>query len=172
TADSNNLNNSATLSRSVFPTLAGSPVLRYRLYSPVTLEHHFTTDLNEYNVLGGYVGTWVQEGTVGKVLNNPGSFNGVNAIPYFRLYDSNTRWHHWTTDANEYYTLSLFPSWNAEGVDGYILPTNPAGSTQLYRLLYPFVPGLHHWTIDANEYNVLTTSYGWIGEGGAGYVVP
>jgi uncharacterized repeat protein (TIGR01451 family) len=155
-------------------TPPGVATLRYRLYSPVTLEHHFTTDQNEYNVLGTYIGTWVQEGTVGKVLDNPGSFNGVTATPYYRLYDTLTRWHHWTTDPNEYYILSQFPAiWNAEGVDGYILPTNTAGATQLYRLLYPYVAGgLHHWTIDANEYSVLTSpSRGWIGEGGAGFVI-
>jgi hypothetical protein len=147
------------------------PVLRYRLYSPVTLEHHFTTDLNEYNVLGGLTGTWVQEGTVGQVLNNPGTFNGVEVVPYYRLYDTATQWHHWTTDANEYYTLGLFPNWTPEGVDGYILPVITAGATELYRLNYPFIPGLHHWTIDPVEYNQLITNFGWIGEGGSGFVV-
>jgi uncharacterized repeat protein (TIGR01451 family) len=164
-------NNANALGVTVNSTPVAAQVLRYRLYSDVTKEHHFTTDQNEYNVLGTYVGTWVQEGTVGKVLDNPGSFGGVAAVPYYRLYDTATRWHHWTTDANEYYTLIQFPNWNAEGVDGYILPTNTIGATQLYRLLYPFVAGLHHWTIDANEYNTLINSYGWIGEGGAGFVI-
>jgi hypothetical protein len=135
------------------------------------LEHHFTTDANEYNVLGSYVGTWVQEGTVGKVLNNPGSFNGVVAVPYYRLYYTGTQWHHWTTDPNEYYTLGMYPGWNNEGVDGYLLPTQAAGTTPLYRLNYPYVAGLHHWTIDPAEYNALITSYGWVGEGGSGFVV-
>jgi uncharacterized repeat protein (TIGR01451 family) len=145
-------------------------VLRYRLYSPASLEHHYTTDLNEYTVLGAS-GAWVQEGTVGKVLNNPGSFNGVQATPYYRLYNTFTLWHHWTTDPNEYYTLGLFPGWNQEGVDGYILPTQAPGTTQLYRLTYPFIGGLHHWTIDANEYNTLISTYGWVGEGGSGFVI-
>jgi hypothetical protein len=150
-----------------------SQAQRYRLYSDVTKEHHFTTDLNEYNVLGTYVGTWVQEGAVGKVLNNPGSFGGVTAVPYYRLYDNSTRWHHWTTDANEYYTLGfVYSGWNLEGVDGYILPTAAVGTTQLYRLNYPALGALHHWTIDANEYNTLITpAYGWVGEGGSGFVI-
>jgi hypothetical protein len=80
TPDANTANNTSNISATVFPGTAGVPVLRYRLYSPVTLEHHFTTDANEYNVLGAS-GGWVKEGTVGKVLNNPGSFNGVAAIP-------------------------------------------------------------------------------------------
>jgi uncharacterized repeat protein (TIGR01451 family) len=164
------VNNQTTANVPVTASPAGVPVLRYRLYSDVTKEHHFTTDLNEYTVLGGN-GNWVQEGTVGKVLDNPGSFNGIEAVPYYRLYDTATRWHHWTTDANEYYTLSQFAHWKAEGVDGYVLPTQAAGTVELYRLHYPFLPGLHHWTIDANEYNTLVSSFGWQGEPGAGYVV-
>jgi uncharacterized repeat protein (TIGR01451 family) len=164
-------NDSAAVSVSVNVTPAGTPVQRYRLYSDVTKEHHFTTDLNEYNTLGSYAGTWVQEGPVGKVLDNPGSFGGVQAIPYYRLYDNATRWHHWTTDANEYYTLIGYANWSAEGVDGYILPSNPAGTTRLYRLRYPFIPGLHHWTIDQYEYDTLVNQYSWIGEGGTGFVV-
>jgi hypothetical protein len=164
-------NNASSAVVNVVAAPAGMPVPRYRLYSDVTKEHHFTTDLNEYNVLGGFVGTWVQEGMVGKILDNPGSFNGVAAIPYYRLYDNGTHWHHWTTDANEYYTLAQYASWSAEGVDGYILPANPPGTTQLYRLNYPFLGTLHHWTTDANEYATLIGSFGWVGEGGAGFVV-
>jgi uncharacterized repeat protein (TIGR01451 family) len=171
TVDPNAANNSPAAAVSIGAAPAAAQVFRYRLYSPVTLEHHFTTDLNEYNVLGSFIGTWVQEGTVGKVLDNPGSFNGVSAAPYYRLYNGTTRWHHWTTDANEYYTLIQFPGWNGEGVDGYILPTQPAGAIALYRLLYPFVAGLHHWTVDPVEYNALITTYGWIGEGGSGFVI-
>jgi hypothetical protein len=117
-------NNTSSLMVTVNATPAGTPVQRYRLYSDVTKEHHFTTDLNEYNVLGSYTGTWVQGG-VGKVLDNPGSFGGVTAVPYYRLYDTNTRWHHWTTDINEYYTLT--PGLECRGVD--ILPTQATGTT-------------------------------------------
>ena len=150
---------------------AGVPVQRYRLYSPVSLEHHFTTDLNEYNTLGLYTGIWVKEGAVGKVLNNPGFFNAVQAVPYYRLYDNSTKWHHWTTDANEYYTLAQYPWWSAEGVDGYILPNAATGTTQLFRLNFKSIPTLHHWTIDAYEYSQLICCYGWAGEGGSGFVI-
>jgi uncharacterized protein DUF11/uncharacterized protein DUF5648 len=171
TPDSDASNNSSLLIVPVNATPAGVPVPRYRLYSPVTLEHHFTTDLNEYNVLGAS-GGWVQEGTAGNVLNNPGTFNAVTAVPYYRLYNSFNNWHHWTTDPNEYYTLTEYPGyWNAEGVDAYILPVNTAGATELYRLVYPNGTALHHWTIDANEYNTLIATYGWVGEGGSGFVI-
>jgi hypothetical protein len=172
TADSNTANNGANASVSLTAAPAGVAITRYRLYSPITLEHHFTTDLNEYNVLGTMVGTWSQEGAAGKVLDNPGSFNGVTAVPYYRLYCDSTRWHHWTTDANEYYTLSnSYPCWHAEGVDGYILPSATAGATELYRLVYLNGTGLHHWTVDENEVHVLTTTLGWAEEAGAGFVI-
>ena len=77
--DANSANNAHTLMVTVNPSPTGTGIFRYRLYSDVTKEHHFTTDLNEYNTLGAQVGTWAQKGTVGKVLNNPGSFNGVTA---------------------------------------------------------------------------------------------
>ena len=172
TADTNAANNTSNLNITVNASTPGVPVTRYRLYSPISLEHHFTTDLNEYNTLGTFVGAWIKEGAVGKVLNNPGSYNGVAAVPYYRLYDNSTNWHHWTTDANEYYTLSLYPWWSAEGVDGYILPTQATGTIQLFRLNFAYIPTLHHWTIDAYEYSQLICCYGWSGEGGAGFVIP
>jgi uncharacterized repeat protein (TIGR01451 family) len=163
--------NASSTTLAVGAVAAGVPVPRYRLYSPITREHLFTTDLNEYQTLGAQAGTWVQEGLSGHVLDNPGSFNGVTAVPYYRLYNTTTWWHHWTTDANEYYTLTRAPNWNAEGIDGYILPTSTTGAEPLYRLLYPDGRGLHHWTIDADEYNILVGTYGWVGEGGSGFVI-
>ncbi|HUP30054.1 MAG TPA: hypothetical protein VM122_07775, partial [Usitatibacter sp.] len=169
--DSSTGNNASSLTVGVNASPPGTLAIRYRLYSPVTQEHLFTTDRNEYDTLGAQAGTWNQEGEAGKVLNNPGTFNGVTAVPYYRLYNTQTRWHHWTTDANEYYTLIQFAQFNAEGVDGYLLPTNTTGATQLYRLLYPDGRGLHHWTIDSVEYDILISQYGWIGEGGSGFVI-
>jgi uncharacterized delta-60 repeat protein/uncharacterized repeat protein (TIGR01451 family) len=167
--ESNAADNSTSLTIAVNATPAANIVLRYRLYNDGTKEHLYTTDLNEYNTLGA--NGWNQEGTIGHVLDNPGSFNGVTATPYYRLYNDQTFWHHWTTDPNEYYTLVQFPNWHGEGVDGYILPTGTTGTVPLYRLLYPFIAGLHHWTIDQNEYDTLTTQYGWVGEGGTGFVI-
>lgn len=163
-------NNTASLSFTIVAPPVAKAVPRYRLYNPISLEHLFTTDLNEYNVLGAG-GVWVQEGQSGSVLDNPGSFNGVAATPYYRLYNTASLWHHWTTDPNEYYTLVVFAGWNGEGVDGYLLPQATAGATQLYRLVYPNGTGLHHWTIDRNEYDTLIATYGWVGEGGSGFVL-
>ena len=167
--DANSANNTSTGTSPVNSPWPGTGITRYRLYSPVTLEHHYTTDLNEYSILGGN-GNWVQEGPVGKVFNNPGVFNGATVVPYYRLYNLETRWHHWTTDANEYYTLSSYSHWVGENVDGYILLSPTTGAVPLYRLLFITIPGLHHWTIDANENSVLINGGGWAAEGGA-YVI-
>ena len=169
-SDPSSSNNTHVVPVNVTAAPAGVPVIRWRLYSDITKEHHFTTDLNEYDTLGAW--GWHREGPSGRVLDNPGSYNGVIAVPYYRLYDTRSRWHHWTTDANEYYTLKQFTYFSAEGVDGYILPTQAPGTIPLYRLLYPPVAGLHHWTIDGYEYQVLTTQRGWVGEGGSGFVIP
>jgi uncharacterized protein DUF5648 len=100
TADPYTANNSHTLTVGVYPSAPGTPMWRYRLYGPVTQEHMYTLDVNEYNGLAAQ--GWIQEGTAGKLLDNPGSFDGVPAVPYYRLYSSATGWHHWTSDANEF----------------------------------------------------------------------
>lgn len=149
----------------VYQTTPGTAVNRYRLYSPVTLEHLFTTDLNEYTVLGGQAGVWLQEGPASKMHNGPANVGGVEAVPYYRLYDFIVRWHHWTTDRNEYFTLRQNTGrYVAEGVDGYIFPTQVAGTTAWYRLLFPAIAGLHHWTADLNERNTLIGGGSWIEE--------
>jgi hypothetical protein len=153
-----------------YSTIPGSAVNRYRLYSPITLEHLFTTDLNEYNVLG-QTGIWIQEGPASKMFDGPVNIGGVEGVPYYRLYDLVALRHHWTTDRNEYFTLRRSSSrYAAEGVDGYIFLTQVAGSVPWFRLAYPLVPGLHHWTSDVNERNVLV-SRGWVEEAKE-YVIP
>jgi hypothetical protein len=150
------------------PHAAATPVTQYRLYHAGTLEHLYTTDLNEYNVLGA--NGWTQEGVAYKMLTN-GIYNGVAAtIPMFRLYHPGIQQHHWTTDANEAITLSSFPQWYFEGTIGYLLPTQAAGTIPLYRLNLPNPP-IHLWTTDKNEYDTLGAG-GWIKEGIVGYVVP
>jgi hypothetical protein len=146
-----------------YTTIPGRLVDRYRLYSPVTLEHLFTTDANEYTVLGG-TGVWIQEGIASQMHDGPVNIDGVQAVPYYRLYDYISRWHHWTTDRNEYFTLRRFSDrYLAEGVDGYIFPSQVAGTVPWYRLLYLGIAGLHHWTADQNERDTLLQR-GWIEE--------
>ncbi len=146
-------------------------VNQYRLYSPITLEHLYTTDLNEYNVLGTQVGSWNQEGVGYRMLSSAGPYNSVLPSPFYRLYHTPSRQHHWTTEINEVMVLGALTDWNYEGISGYLLPSQVALSIPLYRLLYPN-PVIHLWTTDANERTILTSLRGWIAEGIAGYVVP
>lgn len=143
-------------------------VNRYRLYSDITKEHHYTTDLNEYTVLG--TRGWLQEGVAHKAYTTNAPAHGLVPVPLYRLYHAGILQHLWTTDANEYSVLGT-RGWTQEGIDGYILPSSVPGVTvPLYRLAYLFLP-IHLWTTDLNEYTVLATR-GWVQEGVVGHVVP
>jgi glucose/arabinose dehydrogenase len=150
-------------------TPAASFTNQYRLYHDGTKEHLYTTDFNEYQVLG--TRSWAQEGVAYRIFGGFGSYNGACTIAFYRLYHSPSLQHHWTTDANEVAVLTTRPGWTYEGIIGYILSVQAAGSVPLYRLVYPN-PVVHVWTTDAFERQVLITQRGWVDEGVAGYVVP
>jgi hypothetical protein len=172
--DVDQANNTSTLTSQVAATPAGVPVDRYRLYSLILLRHHFTTSSNEYNTLVSFAGAWVGEGVAGRLLDRPGTYNGVEAVPFYRLYIPATQGHLWTADPNEYYTLHFIYRYASEGVDGFILPTQAPGTVPLHRLFYPAAQPAntrHLWTLDANERAALLAS-GWTDEGVAGYVIP
>ena len=59
---------------SALPAQAQSPQSRYRLYHPSLQTHLYTTDLNEYTVLG--TRGWSQENEAHRVFNAAGSYNG------------------------------------------------------------------------------------------------
>jgi hypothetical protein len=149
------------------PAATATTVTQYRLYHDGTKEHLYTTDFNEYNVLG--TRGWVQEGVAYKMLTN-GAHNSVATVPLFRLYHPGILQHHWTTDSNEAVTLGGYTAWFYEGTIGYLLPTQVTGSVPLYRMALANPP-LHLWTTDLNEYTVLATR-GWVQEGVIGYVIP
>jgi hypothetical protein len=89
----------------------------YRLYNQYSHQHHWTTDFNEYNVLGA--GGWSKEGVNGFIL--PTSVTG--SVPLYRLYlNAFGGLHLWTTDANEKTTLTTTAGWTSEGVAGYVVP--------------------------------------------------
>jgi hypothetical protein len=148
---------------------ASVPINQFRLYSPITLEHLFTTDENEYNVLG--TRGWTQEGLGYKMLSSAGPFSGTFPVPFYRLYHGPSLQHHWTTDANEVTTLAERTDWTYEGIIGFILPTQAGTSIPLFRLVLGN-PLIHLWTTDSNEKLVLTTQRGWGDEGIPGYVIP
>jgi hypothetical protein len=164
------MNGATTVTATFAATVTGNLVTRYRLYSPGTFEHLYTTDFNEYSVLPVCC-AWQPEGAIYRVFNGPGTFGGVAAVAYYRLYNRFSYQHHWTTDANEYNFLATV-GWTQEGIDGYILPSAVTGAIPLYRMYLNAQGGLHLWTVDLNERNYLVANAGWVDEGIAGYVVP
>jgi hypothetical protein len=151
------------------PPSAATTVPMYRLYNNGTKEHLYTTDANEYSVLG--TRSWNQEGVAYTMFSNTGTYGLQYVTPLFRMYHPGILQHHWTTDAQEIMALSATGAWQYEGVAGYVVPSLAPGSTPLYRLRYD-VPPLHLWTTDSYERDVVTTQYGWVFEGIVGYVLP
>ena len=138
---------------------------RYRLYNPNDPKHHFTTNLNEYNVLDSL--GWNAEGIAYYVYDQQVRIGGEASTKFFRLYNSFEGRHLWTTIEHEYNVLGGL-GWNQEGFDSWIFLNQVSGSTALYRLYNSF-EGKHLWSIDLNERNVLI-SLGWNDEGITGYV--
>lgn len=131
----------------------------YRLYNPNNGMHHYTTDSNEYRVLGG-VG-WHQEGRAWIAPDKTES-----SQPVYRLYNPSSGDHLYTTDANEYKTLARV-GWRQEGTCWYSAPSN--SGVAIYRLFNPHASvGTHLYTLDANEYRTLP-GLGWRQEGVAWY---
>jgi hypothetical protein len=88
----------------------------YRLYNPVTYQHLWTTDRNEYFTLRAS-GAWDAEGVADYVFGGP----VAGSTPMYRLcYNGPTLLHLWTTDLNEYDTLPGF-GWTQESIVGYVL---------------------------------------------------
>ncbi|MQW23312.1 MULTISPECIES: GH25 family lysozyme [unclassified Lactococcus] len=95
--------------------------------------------------------------------------NSSSTISYqniYRLYNSITKEHLYTADANEMATLpKLWSAWTYEGI-AWQSPTT--SSTPVYRL-YSSKSGEHLYTSDTNEVTVLTSMNGWKKEGIAFY---
>jgi uncharacterized delta-60 repeat protein len=151
------------------PAPAAATIAQYRLYSPITNEHLYTTDTNEYAVLG--TRGWVQEGVAYTMFKDGGTYGTQYPIPLYRMYHGGIQQHHWTTDSNEVMVLVGGGAWSYEGIAGYVLPNADTGTTSLYRLSYA-TPPLHLWTTDLNEKDTLVAVYGWRYEGVVGEVLP
>lgn len=128
----------------------------YRLYHPGTLDHHYTIDSNEYQVLADR--GWQQEGVAWDSRDS-------SAVPVYRLYHEGTRDHHYTKDYNEYRVLGSV-GWKQEGVAWC---SDEAEGVPVYRLYHEGTLN-HHYTKDYNEYQVLA-GRGWKQEGVAWYGV-
>lgn len=128
----------------------------YRLYYAPTLDHHYTMDANEYQVLGAR--GWIQEGIAWH------SDDKNHGVPVYRLYHPGTLNHHYTMDAWEYKVLGG-RGWKQEGIAWYSAPKGEG--KPVYRLYHRGTLD-HHYTKDAWEYQVLG-GRGWTQEGIAWY---
>lgn len=128
----------------------------YRLYYPATLDHHYTKDAYEYQVLGSR--GWIQEGVAWH------SDDKNHGVPVYRLYHPGTLNHHYTMDAWEYKVLGG-RGWKQEGIAWYSVPKDEG--KPVYRLYHRGTLD-HHYTKDAWEYQVLG-GRGWTQEGIAWY---
>jgi Metallo-peptidase family M12/Calx-beta domain/Repeat of unknown function (DUF5648) len=96
-------------------TVSGRPTVPlYRLYNAALLRHLYTTDANEYNVLGNL--GWTKEGETGYIASQPNPFS----TPFHRLYNTSVQRHLWTTDQNEVNVLTGL-GWSYDALVGYIL---------------------------------------------------
>ncbi len=96
-------------------TISGRPTVPlFRLYNSALQRHLYTTDANEYNVLGNL--GWTKEGETGFLASSPNPFS----TPFHRLYNSTVLRHLWTTDQNEVNVLVSL-GWSYDALVGYIL---------------------------------------------------
>ena len=95
------------------------------------------------------------------------SADEVTRVQMYRIYNSWTGEHFYTSDATER-DNNVKVGWTDEGVE-WIAPS--VSDIKVYRLYNPYVSGGdHHYTIDEAEYNTLAAS-GWQKEGIAWYGV-
>ncbi len=114
--------------------IVGNPMPMYRLYSPVLGGHVYTNKAEGYSQLVA-VG-WKPEGSTFRVLEAPGSIDGIATVPLIRLWNPTIGRHVMTTDTAE---VNQFASagWTNEGPRGYVSPTQTPSTVPLYRMYSP-----------------------------------
>jgi parallel beta-helix repeat protein len=168
---------SATISIK-YTTATAADVPLFRLYNNDVKVHLYSTDANENSQLPIINPNWKSEATVGSLVSAPAIVDGVEAIPYYRLY----RWpflrHFYTSSRFEYFVLRDSGAMDPEGPMGYIFPSQVTGTKAFYRLSHKIFP-FHLWTVDKNEYDTLIcgsnppcaqNNGAWTGEGIVGFV--
>lgn len=142
----------------------------YRMYNPITSEHLFTTDMQEYISLTAH--DWRQEGTAwaSPIAGTKGVYRLYNAA----LGSMAKMSHHYTTDKAEADNLVKNWGWvydnggapifySAEDDSGTFYGTSPVCR------LYNDGLSAHHYTLDKGEYDSLIANQGWSGEAVAFY---
>ncbi len=101
-------------SLAVFISAVNAPFPVYRMYSPTSKDHFYTTNYNEYSVTAVKVG-YQQEGVLGYIYSS----SQAGTIPIYRMYSPTSTDHFYTTNYNEYSVTAVKVGYQQEGVLGY-----------------------------------------------------
>ena len=120
----------------------------FRMYSPITRHHLFTTDVNESNVLRS-TGQWNDEGVGFWVKSKNGC--SVNESVY-RFYSEQLKVHLYTMDENEKTELMKYPPnmWRSEGTGFCASRAKDDTNKPVYRF-YSDSLNSPHYTSSENE---------------------
>lgn len=136
----------------------------YRLYNKVSMQHLYTANKNEYNMLPIQSKDWVREG----VNYYEYSSKGKDKKAVNRVYNPKSGEHLYTSDAYEVKVLTSRNGWKSEGVAFY---TPLKSSKPVYRVFNPAAGiGAHFVTGDKYEKDVLVHR-NWKYEGIAWYAI-
>ncbi|KAG5717099.1 hypothetical protein E4T56_gene7175 [Termitomyces sp. T112] len=97
--------------------------------------------------------------------------NPDDAVPFYRLYNSQAVDHFYTTDAQEANNAIARFGYTDEGISSYIFPYQESGTVPFYRLYSPTAMD-HFYTTSASEANNAEQNLGYNSEGVAGYIYP
>ena len=91
-----------------------------------------------------------------------------DTVPIYRMYNTKTSEHLYTTNATEYNSCGSgnYVDWNAEGVAWQAPKPGASGAKPVYRL-YNLKSGDHHYTTSVGERDTLLASGDWRDEGTA-----
>ncbi|KIM36037.1 hypothetical protein M413DRAFT_20660 [Hebeloma cylindrosporum] len=101
----------------------------------------------------------------------PFAIAGGPAVPLYRAYSASWTDHFYTTDKAEMDRATTSLTFSAEGITGYIFPTQEPQTVPLYRSFQPTVRD-HFYTINKAESDNAVAKLGYSYEGITGYVYP
>ncbi|KIM36035.1 hypothetical protein M413DRAFT_428128, partial [Hebeloma cylindrosporum] len=90
---------------------------------------------------------------------SPACADPHKAVPLYRAYSQDARDHFYTTDKAEMDRATSSLGYTAEGITGYIFPTQQAQTVPLYRSYQPTVLD-HFYTVDKAESDNAVTTLG------------
>lgn len=146
------------------PSNPACPLPFYRLRSPSSGEHFYTSDFNE---VVGLINNahFIPEGIAGYVDATSQSGD----TPLYRLRGATSGIHFYTTSNSEEAALVNSGAYVSEGIAGYVRSSGGANLATFNRLFNPS-NGLHLYTASSTETATVEAVGGYVSEGNAGYV--